>query len=177
MGGARVPRARGQRPRSSRARRALHGRRVLARIHSQADVARHLRLRAEFQTLRRLKRHPEYLLFTVRTYVQPLCALAAHPHAARALGAAVRLKPKGILYYQSMHREQAQRALLGYLDALAGEPWRCVPEPWERSCPEDGTFAAEAERAARRRERAERWARHAVIAGAVALWLAARATR
>jgi len=124
-------------------------------ISSPEEIRERIRMRAEYQTLRRLRRHKSYIMFTVRSYVAPVAALEAKPAAAKALSIAIRLKYKGILYYQAMGLERVQRAMLGYLDAVVQEaglkPWRGqVPEPWERDVEEDGTFAAQAEAQARK---------------------------
>lgn len=123
-------------------------------VRRPRDVRDGMRLRCEYQTLRRLKRHGNFIVFTIKNYVDRMYHLESQPSAALALSAAMRLKPKGVFYYQSMGLEEAQRAVLGYLDGIVAgaglRPWRgVVPEPWQRDAEDDGTFAAGAEAAAR----------------------------
>lgn len=151
-------------------------------VRGAPDVRREMRLRCEYQTLRRLPKNTNFIVFTIKNYVDALQHLEAEPTAALALSAAIRLKPKGILYYQSMGREEAQRAVLGYLDGIVSaaglKPWRgVVPEPWERSAEDDGTFAFAAEDAARRAAAAKRRRRMAAtvlvcsaVTAGVLLW-------
>ena len=119
-------------------------------LESAADVAERVSLRVEYQTLRRLPQS-NAIAFTVRTYVDPLRRLTQAPAAAAALGANLRRRYKGSFFYFALGRQQSQRALLEFLDGVAesgGVPvWREeVPEPWERTATEDGTWAAEADR-------------------------------
>jgi hypothetical protein len=126
-----------------------------ANVNVRGDVGAHIRLRCEYQTLRRLQRNSDFILFTVKTYVDPIRALESEPSAALALSAAMRQKTKGTFLYQSMGRELAQKAMLGYLDGIVEQgglmPWnRHVPEPWERDAEDDGTFAHAADKARHR---------------------------
>lgn len=76
--------------------------------------------RCERQTLRRLP-STGWILFTIKTYVDPLSCLADQPEAAAGLAAAVRDLPAGNRGYKNVASYEA--AMLTYLDqlALAGE--------------------------------------------------------
>jgi len=148
---------------------------VLPTLHdappvSEADLidaeAAHDRLhwRAEFQTLQRLHQHPQCLLFTVRTYVDPFRGLARsgsiYPQAAAAAAAAVRRKYKGMFHYMGIGAAGSQKAILSYLDGVARRDCLVpgvttgLPEPWERRALEDGTFAAGVEQEMRNKNSA-----------------------
>lgn len=76
--------------------------------------------RCERQTLRRLP-STGWILFTIKTHVDPLSCLADQPEAAAGLAAAVRDLPAGNRRYKNVASYEA--AMLTYLDrlALAGE--------------------------------------------------------
>ena len=82
-----------------------------------AEAGSQLWLRVERQTLRRL---PESgaVVFTIRTYVEPLGAVAADPEAAGALASRVREMPDDTAGYKGIAPVRA--ALLEYLDRRAG---------------------------------------------------------
>ena len=67
----------------------------------QGYVREKLQLRTEYQTLSRLPKSNQ-VLFTVRTYVNPLVETEKCPAAAQALAAAVRRKYKGMMYYMGI---------------------------------------------------------------------------
>jgi hypothetical protein len=87
-------------------------------LRSAADVGDRVSLRVEYQTLRRLPKS-RAIVFTVRSYVDPLRCLEAAPKAAAALGANLRRRYKGSFFYFALGRHASQRALLEYLDALS----------------------------------------------------------
>mmetsp|Transcript_44714 Transcript_44714/g.104174 ORF Transcript_44714/g.104174 Transcript_44714/m.104174 type:complete len:362 (-) Transcript_44714:76-1161(-) len=60
----------------------LHGLKEAIQAHGLADTAW---LKVEYQTLRRLRRNPSYILFTVRTFLDSFGDLEAEPLAAKAL--------------------------------------------------------------------------------------------
>ncbi|MEQ8335171.1 DUF3445 domain-containing protein [Nisaea sp.] len=72
-------------------------------------------LRVERQTLRRLPDSGD-ILFTIRTFVDPLSSLAARPDLAAGLRAAIAEMPEGMQRYKSLIPFRA--ALDGYLGAL-----------------------------------------------------------
>lgn len=73
-------------------------------------------IRCERQTLRRL---PEsgWILFTIKTHVDPVATLADQPDAAAGLAASVRDLPEGMRRYKNVAAYET--ALLAYLDAVA----------------------------------------------------------
>lgn len=75
-------------------------------------------LKAEFQTLRRLPTS-NMILFTIRTYKQPMEELRAVPGAAAALAASLRGLSPQLRSYKGLVTEQAQEAMLTYLDEMA----------------------------------------------------------
>lgn len=102
----------------------------------------------EFQTLRRLPA-TQYILFTVRRYVDPMKNLERWPAAAAALAATIRRKYKGTLARSALGEKEHAEPLLAWLDHVATEAGvppglkGVVPEPWERVALVDGTTAAE----------------------------------
>ena len=102
-------------------------------------------LRVEFETFRRLP-ESRFILFTVRTYQDPVRGVERAPVAAQALSGAVRRAHKGLLHYHNLVASGFDRGVLAYLDGVALSaglrPFRgVVAEPWEREPPEDGTWA------------------------------------
>ena len=78
----------------------------------QDYVREKLQLRTEYQTLSRLPKSNQ-VLFTVRTYVNPLVETEKCPAAAQALAAAVRRKYKGMMYYMGIVRRAIIAGNLG----------------------------------------------------------------
>lgn len=72
-------------------------------------------LRIERQTLRRLPQSGD-ILFTIRTFVDPLCALEGRPDLAASLRGAIADMPEGMQRYKSLI--PFREALDGYLGAL-----------------------------------------------------------
>ena len=109
-----------------------------------AYVRQNLQLRTEYQTVQRLPESRQ-ILFTVKTYIDPLRNTEAWPAAAQAVAAAMRRKYKGMNHYQGIGQPSSQRAILGYLDGVAAsaglKPGPLLPPPWERSAAVDGTRA------------------------------------
>lgn len=85
----------------------------------EADAGERLWLRVERQTLRRLPATGE-VLFTIRTYVEPLARAAGTPEAAGALGARIREMPEPVARYKNIAPVRAP--LLAWLDRRAGPP-------------------------------------------------------
>ena len=119
----------------------------LASAASPADFIREeMIFSLEFQALRRMPR-TNYVLFTVRRYVDPMHKLEAWPGAAAALAAAIRRKYKGTLTRIGLGDPENARPLLEFCDGIAAgaglEPGLrgVVPEPWERVAMVDGTSA------------------------------------
>jgi hypothetical protein len=81
------------------------------------NAGERLFVRCERQTLRRLP-ISGWILFTIKTYVDPIASLAGRPDAAAGLASAVRQLPKGTRRYKNV--APYQKALLDYLDGCAG---------------------------------------------------------
>jgi len=75
-------------------------------------------LRIERQTLRRLPRSGD-ILFTIRTFVDPLCSLETRPDLAAGLRAALAEMPEGMQRYKSLL--PFRDALGRYLDRVAAK--------------------------------------------------------
>jgi hypothetical protein len=75
-------------------------------------------LKTEYQTLRRLPR-TRAILFTVRTMVEPLPTLEAHPTAAAALAASLRGMSPAMRAYKGMASAGAAEEVLCYLEGLS----------------------------------------------------------
>ena len=67
-----------------------------------------MHLRAEFQTLRRLPRS-RHVLFTIRSYTDPLSAVAASPVGAAALAGRVAALSPGFADYKGISAEMRPR--------------------------------------------------------------------
>jgi hypothetical protein len=90
---------------------------VVAQDIDAANAGDRLWVRVERQTLRRLPVCGD-VLFTIRTYVDPLRALAAQPALARGLAATIRdLSPQSARYKNLLAYRDAA---LAYLDGVAG---------------------------------------------------------
>ena len=98
----------------------------------------------EYQTLRRMRKS-DFILFTVRTYIDPFSNLKEAPAAAQATAAAIRRKHRGRLHNRGVGTDGQLRALLQFLDGIATaaglEPGLAgiLVEPWERLTVDDGT--------------------------------------
>ncbi|CAK9022317.1 unnamed protein product [Durusdinium trenchii] len=104
-------------------------------MRPEAIVSR-LYLKVEYETLRRLPRHPEYLVFTIRPYMDPLPALGRTPLACRALAGEIRRLPEergdsgwmrrwtglavgpAVLDYKGLGEPSVRAASLAFLDAV-----------------------------------------------------------
>jgi len=75
-------------------------------------------LRTEYQTLRRLPR-TKAALFTVRTFTEPLSALAGAPAAAAAIAASLRGMSPPMQAYKGLGDLNALADMLEYLDTMA----------------------------------------------------------
>lgn len=79
------------------------------------NAGERLWLRVERQTLRRLSESGD-ILFTIRTYVHPLQAIADEPEMARNLATAIEQIPLDMQHYKTLL--PIREALLGYLNRL-----------------------------------------------------------
>lgn len=77
-------------------------------------------LKVEYQTLRRLPRSG-YVLFTVKTMVDPLPELAKYPPAASSLAASIRGMTPHLRKYKGIDDEATAEIILGYLDELGSK--------------------------------------------------------
>jgi hypothetical protein len=75
-------------------------------------------LKTEYQTLRRLPASG-HVLFTVRTFVEPIPDIAAAPGAAEALAGSIRCLTPAMLAYKGLPTEEAVGKVVEYLDGLA----------------------------------------------------------
>lgn len=83
-----------------------------------ANAGERLFIRCERQTLRRLP-STGWILFTIKTYVDPISSIVDRPDAAAGLASAVRELPEGTRRYKNV--EPYQGALLSYLDGIAAD--------------------------------------------------------
>jgi dimethylamine monooxygenase subunit A len=83
---------------------------------TDANAGERLFVRCERQTLRRLA-NTGWILFTIKTYVDPISMLREAPEAAAGLAAALRELPEGTRRYKNIAPYQG--ALLGFLDRVA----------------------------------------------------------
>ncbi len=81
-----------------------------------ANAGAKLFLRCERQALHRLAA-TGWILFTIKTYVDPVSTLEERPDAAAGLAAALRTMPEPIRRYKNI--SSFERPLLAYLDAIA----------------------------------------------------------
>jgi len=74
-------------------------------------------LQVEYQTLRRLERHSQYVLFTVRTFLHPLREIQALPQAAGNLAAQIRMvAPMAFGAYKGLDDRRVRERVLTFLD-------------------------------------------------------------
>eukprot|EP00415_Alexandrium_ostenfeldii_P000059 UN0059 len=87
---------------------------------SKVGFARAAFLKVEYQTLRRLPKHSNCMLFTVRTFIDPFANLAGMPVAARQLAANIRrLEGAEFSRYLGIDDPDILSALLDYADGIA----------------------------------------------------------
>eukprot|EP01046_Picozoa_sp_COSAG06_P006259 COSAG06_NODE_292_length_18211_cov_36.536937_5_plen_297_part_00 len=79
-------------------------------------VEEELELLCEYQTLRHMRTASNFILFTVRTYINPFANLLQAPAAAQAMAAAIRRKHRGRLHNRGVGTEAQLRGLLEFLD-------------------------------------------------------------
>ena len=81
-------------------------------------------LKIEYQTIRRLPRHTDYLLFTVHTFLHPVSALEhVPPRAAQTLAASMRGMAQlstETLEYRGLESRETLQVMLDYLDSIGG---------------------------------------------------------
>jgi hypothetical protein len=75
-------------------------------------------LKVEYQTIRRLPR-TKYLLFTVKTMVDPLDSLQRVPEAAVCLAHSIRGMSPGMRAYKGIQDDATALAVLAYLDSIS----------------------------------------------------------
>ena len=90
---------------------------------TERTAGTHYWLRCERQTLRRLPATGD-VLFTIRTYLDPLSVLEARPELAAALRSAVAELPDDMLGYK--HLTGNRPTVLAYLDRIAAAAAACV---------------------------------------------------
>jgi len=79
-------------------------------------------VKTEYQTLRRLYRNPDYVLFTVRTHVDPLSKLQGLPRAAALLADNLRLASQiDFRKYKGIDDPRILRLLLEYLQTIQAD--------------------------------------------------------
>jgi len=78
-------------------------------------------LKVEYQTIRRLPR-TGYLLFTVKTMVDPLSALEKVPKAASCLASSIRGMSVAMRKYKGIDDDVTCNAVLSYLDSIQEPP-------------------------------------------------------
>jgi len=86
-------------------------------MRPEAIVSR-LYLKVEYETLRRLPQNSEYLVFTIRPYMDPLPAWSRTPLACRSLAREIRRLPEGVLDYKGLGEPQVRSATLAFFDAV-----------------------------------------------------------
>ena len=75
-------------------------------------------LKVEYQTLRRLPMS-RFILFTIRTFLEPITMLSTVPGAAANLASSLRGMSQSMRAYKGLTVPQAQEEMLAYLEALA----------------------------------------------------------
>jgi hypothetical protein len=97
---------------------AAHEHRAMTDVTQEDVKAKYLKV--EYQTIRRLPKSG-YLLFTVRTMVDPMYELEKVPRAASCLAASIRGMSPAMRKYKGIDDEPTCKAVLAYLDSI-GEP-------------------------------------------------------
>lgn len=83
------------------------------------NLVERLYFKTEYETLRRLPSHPDYMVFTIRAHADPLPALALEPQACAALAFELQHLPQALLAYRGLGDPSAQKAVLEFLEAAA----------------------------------------------------------
>eukprot|EP00435_Cladocopium_sp_Y103_P015238 s2274_g3.t1 len=86
-------------------------------MRPEAIVSR-LYLKVEYETLLRLPKNSEYLVFTIRPYMDPLPAWSATPLACQSLAREIRRLPEAVLDYKGLGEPAVRSATLAFLDAV-----------------------------------------------------------
>mmetsp|Transcript_3458 Transcript_3458/g.4961 ORF Transcript_3458/g.4961 Transcript_3458/m.4961 type:complete len:99 (-) Transcript_3458:8-304(-) len=76
-------------------------------------------LKVEYETLRRLPINSEYLVFTIRSHIDPLPALASMPLACEGLATEIRRLPEELLAYKGLGQPEVRAVVLSYLDSAS----------------------------------------------------------
>eukprot|EP00415_Alexandrium_ostenfeldii_P003085 UN3085 len=82
------------------------------------QIIERLYVKVEYETLRRLSEHPDYLVFTIRAHMDPLASFASTPLACRALAAQIRSMPEALLEYKGLGDAATRGAVLRFLDSV-----------------------------------------------------------
>lgn len=101
---------------------STHGSELQAFLSDQTGGIRERFLKVEYQTIRRLPRNSNYLLFTVRTFVDPMSALleeSVPAKAAATLAASIRGMTSSSLKYRGIESEAIRKDALDYLDSIS----------------------------------------------------------
>ena len=75
-------------------------------------------LKVEYQTLMRLPR-TQSILFTIRTYVEPITELNKAPHAAASLSRSIKTMGQSMRAYKGLVQPEVQERMIEYLDSIA----------------------------------------------------------
>jgi len=89
---------------------------------SAETVLERLYLKVEYETLRRLSRNDEYLVFTIRAHMDPVASLALVPLAAAALAEDLQNLPEALLGYRGIGEGTSRQAVLSFLDSVCAAP-------------------------------------------------------
>lgn len=88
-------------------------------VATNEDLVQRMYLKVEYETLRRLDEHSNYLVFTIRSHADPLIDLAKTPRACAALASEMRTLPEALLAYKGLESQAAKDTVLRYLDSVA----------------------------------------------------------
>lgn len=104
-----------------------------ATANSEGLKVEEIHFRSERQTLRRLPRS-KAIVFTVRTYFEPVTTIAQEPHIPGRLAEAIRAWDETVSYYKG--KSHWEQILLPYLD----EQHRLQKDAGLLETHEEGTF-------------------------------------
>lgn len=85
----------------------------------EQQILEELYVKVEYETVRRLTEHPDYLVFSIRAHMDPLISFSSAPLACAALATELRSMPQALLEYKGMGDEDMQRIVLNFLDRAA----------------------------------------------------------
>jgi dimethylamine monooxygenase subunit A len=91
--------------------------RTIKHIPTIDEIRTERYIKVEYQTIRRLPQS-RYILFTVKSMVDPLSSLESVPNAAKSLANSIRCMSSNVLNYKGIPNNDTRDVILSYLDSI-----------------------------------------------------------